>query len=106
MTAKEIWYVWDGESPIPNASKVKLLLDRKGRFSEPKFTIVLKHKGWGALDEIVAYTLGETRERVICGVCEGVGIRGFTDWHTRQIKKGICIYCQGRGYIWKMGVKV
>lgn len=92
MTAKEIWHVWDGESPIPNSSKVKLLLDRKGRFSEPKFTIVLKHKGWGALDEIMAYTLGETRERVECECCE--------DWNCKGLK---CDICQGRGYIWKLG---
>lgn len=103
MTAKEIWYVWDGKSPIPNSSKVKLLLDRKGRFSEPKFTIVLKHKGWGALDEIVAYTLGETRERVPCGVCFGQGKFYVQHRHGGDIED--CDNCQGSGYIWKMGVK-
>lgn len=100
MAAKEIWYVWDGESPIP--SGVKLYIDRKGRFSEPRFTLVLFHKGWGALYEIVAYTLGETRERVECETCAASRFRGSI-YCGGYFEYRDCPDCHGRGYIWKLG---
>lgn len=58
---KEIWYVWDGEILIPeNAVRY---IDRNGRHHLPRFTIPFKHSGFGVGGEIVAYTLGETREQ-------------------------------------------
>lgn len=87
MTAKEIWYSWNGQSLIP--ATATRYIDRNGHHHIPRFTIPFKHGGFGAGGEIIAYTLGETRERVEC---------------QSGCRYG-CSCCKGRGYIWKVGVK-
>lgn len=98
---KLIWHLWDGESPIPaNATRY---IDRNGHHHIPRFTIPFKHSGFGAGGEIVAYTLGETRERVECEGCLASRFKGLV-YCGGYFEYRECQDCQGRGYIWRMGV--
>lgn len=92
MSAKEIWYVWDGKTVVSGVHKAMLNTGH-----------VHGIRGGSALGSLQTdreyfthYTLGETRERVECEVCEGFG----------RYDLMVCHNCKGRGYIWKMGVKV
>lgn len=101
MAAKEIWYVWDKETTVQGMKGI-IQCDKRLNL---KGGGVLEPRSSNAKKTVSCYTLGETRERVECGVCEGAGIREFKDWHTSLTKKGLCIYCKSRGYIWKLGEK-
>ena len=106
MTAKEIWYLWSGGSKLPEG--VKALIDENGfsmdaREGDNHAYAVAHCCAWNG-SGIVAYTLGETRERVECEDCGGKGKRKLTDFVSKVGFSGVCICCQGRGYIWKTEV--
>lgn len=101
MTAKEIWYVWNGGSKLPEG--VKALIDenyflmdaREGDNHAYAVAHCCAYNGSG----IVAYTLGEKRERVVCGFYLGHG-KHFDPKGDDHLQ---CPDCKGRGYIWKTG---
>lgn len=96
--------MWDGQSLIP--ATATRYIDRNGHHHSPRFAIPFKHSGFGAGGEIIAYTLGETRERDWCRACYGYGFvqkKLSTLKFLHEHKK--CLDCKGRGYIWKLGEK-
>lgn len=100
MTAKEVWYVWDKKTVIRGVREVLI--------SNGKRHKILGGSDLGQVptdkDCFTFYTLGETRERVACEDCGGKGKRKLTDFVSKVGFSGVCICCQGRGYIWKTGV--
>lgn len=98
MTAKEVWYVWDGKGIAPNSRDVMGSLLRNGLYVTAGNAL-----NWDWLNsdyDVVAYTLGETRERVVCEACGGIGLN-FPHFGG-DFKK--CLKCHGRGYTWETEV--
>lgn len=113
MTAKEIWYVWDGDI----TSDMSFIEDvTKVRFSDGSFVIVDKESSyrskpimwylWGKWcnSGVRAYTLGEKRERVECEACVSSRFKGLI-YCGGYFEFRKCPDCQGLGYIWKLGEK-
>lgn len=93
---KEVWYVWDGSSPIKHGREtIKSMVNRLGQKKNPKQTIMFNHQGFGAGGEIVAYTLGEKRR--VCGECTGSG-KSFED---DDVLGDTCQFCIGTGWEYK-----
>lgn len=92
MTKKELWYSCKG-----CYTGVKM-------FSHCVLDNGLKRSGMSIFDEVrmgtynhntlrrvVAYTMGERREKVDCHFCE--------DYNEKRLK---CVWCNGKGYKWKV----
>lgn len=98
MSEKEIWYVWSGRGEKPSGVTGVFyadgdLLDSK----EMDLSWLSSYTYESEWNYIVAYTLGETRERVECVDCfEGL-------FYYDDVKEVKCHVCDGRGYRWKMG---
>lgn len=118
MSKKEIWYVWDGnECYHPDHSKVEAVIGLDGKVSrvdrredDENFRNAFLCLYWGRDKEMkrawnIAYTLGETRERVDCDGCDGTGLAtDFNDGEVTVYEDEACPDCKGRGYIWEMEV--
>lgn len=114
MTAKEIWYVWDGntERDMSFRKYVTAIMYGDGVIGKRKDLVMIMYGesffwniGINKRTTIVAYTLGETRERVQCYACEGGGFLFIPVLWSGDDLKEKCPDCQGRGYTWKMGEK-
>lgn len=103
MIAKEIWYVWDGKGVAPNSRDVMGSLLRNGIYVAAGNALVWE---WDCLVsdyDVVAYTIGEKRELVVCDECMGSGREiDWGDSNCPPIEETECYSCQGRGYYWEI----
>ncbi len=107
---KEIWHVWKGVGEPP--AGVTCVILRSGLIIPSDIFVFDWNHGYewsDRLDDIVAYTLSKTRERVECDKCGGYGlVHGgeifmLVDGESipNFITEHDCPDCKGHGYIWR-----
>lgn len=95
---KEVWYAWVGEGIPCHTGKITKVNHRDGLivntydFPEVNQMDVYLWSHMGLELDIVAYTLGEMRRRVVCSECSG---------HGEIACVIVCRACHGTGKVWE-----
>lgn len=101
---KEIWYLWDKKTIVEGVVKAMRCDGMVANFAIGGWSDVI---GISSVDNemCLAYTLGETRERVGCDGCDGAGLAtDFNDGEVTVYEDEACPDCKGTGKVWIYGV--
>ena len=97
---KEVWFVWDGKNR-PESSIVDAVIAKDGQLSRVDRRDDDEHFKneflWIDWPNIAAYTLGQKRRSVGCGVCKDSRFKGLI-YCGGYFEYRKCPHCNGKGY--------